>query len=194
MRKKLNRIAMVVSLLVAAGAFIGCETNQATPADKADSGQGQEAKQNAKDDDSGDSDNGGLMDLANNLVKKAKEVGGDAINQASDKGVESVDWVNEMYQSLKDQGLTSARSATEWVQDDFRNMNAVEYKIIRTTITDVAEFEKQMNELGQDRWDCFHVQERDGTTTFFFKKAKRSYMRNIPLKDMIRLVPFMGGE
>ena len=196
---KSNLVSLGVVLLFACLPGVGCETGEPVKSlDTAPVVNQDSIKTPAENDSQGEGGNkeeeSGLMDLATNLVKKAQDLGGDAMDQANDKGAETVDWVNQMYQSLKDRGLTTAKDATEWVQEDFSNLNAVEYKILQTTMTDVEEFETQMNELGKNRWECFHVQERDGTTTFFFKKPKRSYMRNIPLKDMVRLVPFMGGQ
>lgn len=45
---------------------------------------------------------------------------------------------------------------------------------------------------GKLRWDCFHAVTKDGETILFLKKERRSILKNIPLKDMLKLVPLMG--
>lgn len=147
----------------------------------------------AKEQEEQKSKAAGIMDIASKLMDQAKDSGGQAIDQASGSGQDVMDYASEMYKTLKKQGLTKATDASSWLREDFNNMNAIEYKVLRTSVEDPAEFEATLNEMGKARWECFHVQEKDGATTFYFKKPRRSYMRNIPMRDMIRMVPFMGN-
>ena len=91
--------------------------------------------------------------------------------------------------------MTGAGNAQEWVTEDIRNMNAFKYKIEKVSFDDLEALENQLNHLGQLKWECFHVAERGSETVMFFKKERRSLLKNIPLSDMMKIVPFMGkGE
>ena len=151
-----------------------------------------------------ESDNG-VLSAAAALLQKARESGAtnatDAakwVQQQASGGAQvaedSAAWVGDMFQSLKSRGLTTADNVSDWVTDDFKSMGGWEYKIVEG-LPD----EEKMNELGGSRWECFHVAPptlAHGPMVFFYKRQKRSYLRNIPMKDLLKLMPLMsnGGE
>ena len=150
----------------------------------------------------------GLFGKARDLYDKSKKVTemsnkaqqwlSDTIDEtgAADAGEDAMDWANNMFKSLKDQGLTTAGTAQEWLSEDLKNMNGFQYKVIRLTASDSPEkLEKELNQLGSSGWECFHVSENSSTQkqTMFFKKAKNSYLKKLPVRDMLRLIPLMGG-
>lgn len=156
-----------------------------------------------QEDDKG---GGGLFGKARDLYDKGKKAAdmsnkaqkwlSDAIDEsgAADAGEDAMDWANKMFKSLKDQGLTTAGDAQEWLSEDLKNMNGFQYKVIRITTTDSPEkMEKELNQLGSNGWECFHVSENKSNQTMFFKKAKNSYLKKLPVRDMLRLIPLMGG-
>ncbi len=165
------------------------ESNQST------SGQEQQAE-------SAETNPKGVLDAAADLLGKAKSSGGNAGNWVKDRlgeaanaggstAQETLDWANQTYQSLKQQGLTTASSTSEWVSEDWNKMGAWEYKVIQLG-SEPERVEKTLNELGLERWECFHIAAAEGSgQTFYFKKPARSYLKNIPFKDMIRLVPLL---
>ena len=130
-------------------------------------------------------------------VKKAADWMKDQLDDAAEAGGStaegSLDWANEMYESLKKQGLTTAGSTTEWVAQDWRKMGVWEYKVVQLEDLSPIEIEKKLNELGKQRWECFHVMPLAGTQ-MYFKRPARSYLKNIPLKDMLRLIPMLDGS
>ena len=109
-------------------------------------------------------------------------------------GEDTMKWANETYEALKSKGLTTASNAGSWLTQDFKNMNAWEYKVVFIPSKQPADAEKALNQLGADRWECFHVQPSASSLMFYFKKPKRSYLRSLPTSDLMRLVPMMGGE
>jgi hypothetical protein len=55
--------------------------------------------------------------------------------------------------------------------------------------------EKKLNELGAKRWECFHVGKgAQGETVFYMKKHAKSYLDNVPLKDMLHLLQFLDNN
>ena len=145
----------------------------------------------------------GLLDKASQLLDQAKSTGqggsetakewlGNKLKQATEKSTDttedSVQWAFDMYESLKEKGLTQSKSAKDWLAEDFKSMGAWEYKVQLIPIEGV---EKELNKLGTERWECFQVKDN----TYFFKRQKQSYLKAIPLRDLMRLVPLMtDGE
>ena len=125
-----------------------------------------------------------------------QDVLGDAAESGGATAQDTMRWTNEMYQSLKDRGLTTANSATEWVSEDWNRMGAWEYKVVVLESMSAAEMEGKLNELGAQRWECFHVIPTGEWQTLYFKKLARSYLKNVPLKDMLKMIPLLdtGNE
>ena len=131
------------------------------------------------------------------MSNKAQQWLSDAIDDtgtgAADKGEAAMKWANKMFKSLKDQGLTTADDAQQWLSDDLKNMDSWQYKIIQITLDAPEKVEKQLNEIGSKGWECFHVTQAGTTQTMFFKKSKESYLKRIPLKDLMYLIPIIGA-
>ena len=150
------------------------------------------------------------LDKAMELWKKADDSGegvkkwlGDRIQDAAIPNDEEIadpfEWANDMFQKLKDEGLTTADSAQEWLVEDFNSIGAWEYKVLSVpmaTEADVSKVETSLNKLGLERWECFSVvapSQPGGNHVYHLKRQKKSLMRSLPLRDMMRLVPLMGG-
>jgi len=110
------------------------------------------------------------------------------------QGADTMKWANETYEALKAKGLTTATDASSWLTQDFKNMNAWEYKVVQIDVTGSSAAERTLNLLGEQRWECFHVHSSQRSQMFFFKKQKRSYLKSLPTSDLMRLIPIMGRE
>ena len=145
----------------------------------------------------------GIMQKASDLINQAKSKSAsaakgtgqwvqDQLGNAAESGeqavTESWNWANETFQSLKDQGLTTASDTSEWLSQDWDNIDSWEYKVV--VIGDLANesLAKELNEHGKEGWECFHIADN----RYFFKKPSSSYLRSLPFKDVIKLVPLMG--
>ena len=144
-----------------------------------------------------------LLGKASKLLSDAQDVTGQqasstgqwlqgAWNGASDSTGNAVDgsldWANETFKSLKDQGLTTASSTGEWLSEDWQNMESWQYKVLATDSVPAAELEGKLNELGKQGWECFSVDDQ----RMIFKKATESYLRRMPFKDILRLAPLLN--
>ncbi len=118
---------------------------------------------------------------------------GDAAESGGATAQDTMRWTNEMYQSLRDQGSTTANSATEWLSEDWSKMGAWEYKVVLLENKSPADMEGKLNELGAQRWECFHVMPTGSGQAMYFKKPARSYLKNVPLKDMMKLIPLLDN-
>ncbi len=160
--------------------------------------------------DEGSQDDASILNRAAQILDRAKQSGSSQAGVASEWLSERMqdvsestsqaadntgEWATDTFQYLKEQGLTTANSTQEWLSEDIQNMGAWHYKVVTLDLTDPpAEMEVTLNELGKERWECFHVlPSTDGQTTLFFKKSRRSYLKSIPFKDVMRLLPLMSG-
>ena len=150
----------------------------------------------------------GVLGRAARIFNKAKSKSGDTASDASqwvqeklsgaaDAGGQTADdtlkWANETFESLKSNGLTSAKNTSEWLGQDYTNMYYWEYKVITIGGRD-EQLAAKLNEFGKLGWNCFNVETTTSGTRFYFKKQTFSYMRHLPFKDIIKLVPAMGSE
>ena len=146
----------------------------------------------------------GFGGAVSDLMKKAKQSApsmqvarkwlNDAGGATSETADETMEWVNKTYKYLSDQGLTTAKDAKEWVSEDWNAINAWEYKVVEAGTADVELLDAALNESGKARWECFHVSESPAGTRFYMKRQKRSYLKNIPLKDLLKLVPLLDSN
>ena len=68
--------------------------------------------------------------------------------------------------------------AEEWrelSQEELQEIWAIEYQTIKMTASELTELDEKLNQLGEERWDCYHVSE-DGKV-FYFKRQKSSAVR-----------------
>ena len=145
----------------------------------------------------------GLIGKAGKLLNGAKQVTGqqaaetgqwlkgawDGASNSTGSAVDgSLDWANETYKSLKDQGLTTASSTGEWLSEDWNNMESFRYKVLATSSVPAEDLEDKLNELGKQGWECFSVDDQ----RMIFKKAPESYLRRLPFKDILRLAPLLN--
>lgn len=149
----------------------------------------------------------GVLGTASKIIEKAKSKGGstasgaskwvqDKISGATEAGNQTADdtlqWANQTYDSLKSQGLTTAKSTSEWLGQDWSNMESWEYKVITLAGTD-DELAEQLNAFGKQGWECFNTQPKGEITRFYLKKPTFSYLRQLPFKDVIKLIPMMNS-
>jgi len=77
---------------------------------------------------------------------------------------------------------TKAKELQELSAKELQEIWAIEYKTIRVRHSDLATLDEQLNELGQERWDCYHVSEDGEGRVFYFKRGKSNaiaYLTNL---------------
>ena len=192
----ISKMKQTLSILCAVSTcfIIGCANEPVAPADGA-------AVVAAVQQEQGE---GGISEKIGNMVEQAKSKApsmddmksmfnkaGDATGQSAD---DAMKWANKMFQSLKGQGVTTTDNVTDWISEDWNNINAWEYQVISVESTQAATLQEKLNEVGKQRWECFHVSNGDAATTFYMKRQKKSYMKSLPLKDMLKLIPLLDNE
>ncbi len=77
---------------------------------------------------------------------------------------------------------TKAKELRELSAEELQEIWAIEYKTIRVTHSDLATLDEQLDELGQERWNCYHVSEDGEGKVFYFKRGKSNaiaYLTNL---------------
>ncbi len=102
--------------------------------------------------------------------------------------------VERLYESAKEAGERVPKNIYDWVREDIENLGDWEYRVVELESSDSKSIEDELNELGQERWDCIWVQASGKTTRFFLKRPVRSYLTTLPLSKLLKLIPSGGGD
>jgi len=110
--------------------------------------------------------------------------------QAEPAQTESV-WeeIRKLYERAKDAGEQVPADVADWVKQDVQAIGDWEYRVVALPTADAAKLEQRLNEMGKNRWDCFWVHTTGGETAFMFKRPRRTYLKNVPLSDLLKLIP-----
>jgi len=104
-----------------------------------------------------------------------------------------LDKARELYEKAKRSGDNVPDDIAEWMQEDLQKAGDWEYQIVRTSpasdASDNEAVEALLNELGQERWECFWVERKNGEIEFFLKRPSRSYLKGLPMRDFLKFIP-----
>ena len=90
--------------------------------------------------------------------------------------------LKEGAQEAIEDARTKAKELRELSAEELQEIWAIEYKTIEVMHSDLAALDEQLNELGQERWDCYHVSEDGQGKVFYFKRGKSNaiaYLTNL---------------
>ena len=108
------------------------------------------------------------------------------IDQARD-GAEAVAGLSA--EELQEQAVAHAVRVAELSAEELRELWAIEYQTLVVPKRDLGDVDEFLNELGRDRWECYHVSDDlDGTTFYLQRRASNA----IPtLTRLLRLGRFV---
>ncbi len=108
--------------------------------------------------------------------------------EKTEKKTEKSYWdkAKEYYQKVSEKGLEAGEEAKIWIKQDFEKIGDWEYKIISISSLDLVKMEKELNELGNDRWECFWQQKEKKSFIFFFKRQKVSILQKVPVGTVLK--------
>ena len=87
--------------------------------------------------------------------------------------------LREGAQDVIEGARAKAQELGELSAEELQEMWAIEYKTLEVTHRDFAGLDEQLNALGQERWDCYHVSEDGQTKVFYFKRRKSNAIANL---------------
>ncbi len=193
-RSRTGRLAFVATTILA----LGCsqETPLVVSEAQAESPVAQQAEQVPPQESATQSYSQKLA-AALEKAAAAKDAVVDQLSAAGESGSEaandSITWATDMFNNLKEQGLTQAENTQQWLSNDWKLAGAWEYRVVE--IGQGLEATETLNRLGSERWECFHVTSSKPAdlTVFYFKRPAQSYLNNLPMKDLMHLLPLMGA-
>ena len=118
-----------------------------------------------------------LKEAYDEKVKEGKEI--------YDKGVKGA---KEKYGVGLEEGKSLTEKSKEWLLKDIENIGDWEYKVVSHGSKDFKALEKDLNELGKERWQCFWVEAAGEEKVFYFKRTKMSYLSKIPAGALLRII------
>ena len=113
------------------------------------------------------------------------------IGEAEDAGV----WVRiqALYEQAKAAGEEVPGNVYDWIKQDLANLGDWEYTLVTVGALQPTSLQKKMNELGNERWECFDVIFDGERYHLFFRRKTRSYLSSIPVADLLKLLPGAGA-
>ena len=95
-----------------------------------------------------------------------------------DKVEEETYWqkFKEMIDKTKDSKKKVREEITQWAKSDLKKIATWEYKLLKIEATADIELIDQLNELGQNRWECFWVDVKEGEYRLFLKRQPKSVL------------------
>ena len=115
----------------------------------------------------------------------------DRLKKIYDEKVESG---KKLYEKNLGSGKDISAQTKEWLMKDLENMGDWEYKIAAFGNKVPEEMEKELNQLGNERWQCFWVDNAGKQKVFYFKRTKMSFIQKIPAADLLRIIGFLNQE
>ncbi len=91
-------------------------------------------------------------------------------------------------QDVLEGARTRAQEFGELSAEEIQELWAIEYRTLRVSYADLAALDEQLNALGQERWECYHVSEDGQGTVFYFKRRKSNAIAH--LTNLLRVGSF----
>ena len=92
-------------------------------------------------------------------------------------------------QVVLDEARSRAHELGELSADELSEVWAIEYRTLFIPHAAVGTLDDQLNALGQERWECYHVSEEPQGKRFYFKRPKSTAISN--LTHLLRLGSFV---
>lgn len=103
----------------------------------------------------------------------------------------------ELYKEMQiwyGKSLEMGEKGKEWIMEDIQNIGDWEYQIVTLSPDDEEKLAEQLNRLGKARWEVFWVQEKMHGIRFYLKRPVRTYLKHIPVSDLLHVIPKGEGE
>ena len=97
----------------------------------------------------------------------------------------------KMYEELISDDRNLKEESKKWLSDDISRIGDWQYHVVVMDEADPLKVTEELNKLGEERWECFFVDELDGKLAFYFKKERISYLQKI---SELRIGRLIGGD
>ena len=90
--------------------------------------------------------------------------------------------LREDAQEVVDGARMRADELREMSAEELQDLWAIEYTSIELATADLGELNERLNEMGRERWECYHVSDQAQGQVFYFKRRSStvtSYLTNL---------------
>ena len=115
---------------------------------------------------------------------------GQTLDDAPEQADQALEELKRYYEEARKK---APEDPIEWAKDDLERFGDWEYRVVSIPMGSSKEIEDRLNELGQDRWEVFWVQEITNALQVFLKRPARSYLRSVPFSDLGKAVSGDGA-
>lgn len=98
------------------------------------------------------------------------------------------DKIKKKLEDAKSDNKELSEKAKEWIKEDIKKIGDWEYKVVNIKYESIDELENKLNELGNERWECFWVEKKEVVVVFIFKRPTISYLQKIPKADLFKML------
>ena len=90
--------------------------------------------------------------------------------------------LREGAQAILDDARTRADNVRELSAAELQDLWAIEYMSLEVADADLGNVDERLNEMGRERWECYHVGEHEQGQVFYFKRRTSNavaYLTNL---------------
>ena len=98
-----------------------------------------------------------------------------------------------LYDEARGTGETVAEDVYEWAREDMQSIGDWEYKVKYFPNPNHIALEKQLNELGTDRWEVVWIDRQGPNLIVTLKRSSRTWLNKLPLGQLLKLAA-PGGD
>jgi hypothetical protein len=102
--------------------------------------------------------------------------------------------IKKKFEEAKSDDKELSKQAKEWIEEDIKKIGDWEYKVLNIKHDDIDKLEQKLNELGNERWECFWMEKKEKEFLLFFKRPKLSYLQKIPQGQLFKLLNPADGD
>lgn len=121
----------------------------------------------------------------------------DKIKTATSQKLENTDIKQEIqnaYNKVKSTGEKVPDNVIEWATEDIKKIGDWNYKVVYLSNENTENIEAKLNEYGENRWEVIWIESNDNGKTIYMKRAAKSYLKHLPLKEVLKVIPADQGE
>ena len=122
------------------------------------------------------------------FLDRGKKLFGEKVESGKKLLGEKVESGKKLYDENLGSDKTLKSKTKNWVKEDIEDIGDWEYKLVAFGDKAHLELEKELNQLGKSRWQCFWVEATGKDKVFYFKRSKISYMHKMPAGDLLEII------
>ena len=87
--------------------------------------------------------------------------------------------LQEDAQEILDEARTRASELRDLSAEELQDLWAIEYTSLKVANTDLEDLDRRLNDMGLERWNCYHVSDNEQGRVFYFKRRKSNAVAHL---------------